>query len=183
MAKQSADMNITHNDRIVHHEEDHAMFANIVDQRNSRGWQGKQDTRNAQKREGHNEQNVPERTYPKIGTHLIFAMKIDVGKDEADEKHKTDGKCTLLRESVEDMVPNLSHIKEERSAEDITQIEPQRIAVKEEPITNKREEQHYPMQVANPFNEVHKDVSHEERKQEPKRAVAEGQASNVPTEL
>ena len=174
VSEQNAGISIAQDYRVMHDKEDHTMLAYEVDDGHSRCGKREQDARYAQQRKRHNEQNLPERTYPEIGLHLVFAMKIDVGKHETDAKQDAYEERKLLCENVENMVPNFSHIKEKGSAKDIAQVEPQRIIVLEKPKTDCRKEQNEPMEVANSFDEMHQDISREEGKQEPKRAVSEG---------
>ena len=140
VSEQNAGISIAQDYRVMHDKEDHTMLAYEVDDGHSRRGKREQDARNAQQRKRHNEQNLPERTYPEISFHLVFAMQIDVGKHETYAKQDAYEECKLLCENVENMVPNLSHIEEEGSAKDITQVEPQRIIVLEKPITNCRKE-------------------------------------------
>lgn len=183
VSEQDAGVSIAQDNRVMHDEEDHTVLAYKVDDRHSRRGKRKQDTRDAQQRERHDEKDSPERTYPKIGLHLVLAVQIDVGKHEAYAKKDAYDECKLLCKYVENMVPNLSHIEEEGSAKDITQVEPQGIIVLEKPKTDCRKEQYDPMKVANPLDEMHQNVSRKEGKQEPKRAVSEGQTTHMPTEL
>ena len=183
VSEQNAGISIAQDYRVMHDKEDHTMLAYEVDDGHSRRGKREQDARYAQQRKRHDEQNLPERTYPEIGLHLVFSMQIDVGKHETYAKQDAYEECELLCENVENMVPNLSHIEEEGSAKDITQVEPQRITVLEKPITNCRKEENEPMKVANSFDEMHQDISREEGKQEPKWAVSEGQTAHMPTEL
>ena len=81
------------------------------------------------------------------------------------------------------MVPNLSHIEEESPAKDVTQVEPQGIIVLEKPVTDCGKEENDPMKVANSFDEMHQNISREEGKQEPKRAVSESQTAHMPSKL
>ena len=76
-------------------------------------------------------------------------MQIDVGKHEPYAKDDAYDECPMLRESVESLVPNPSHIEEEGSAKDVIQEEPHGIALLEEPVTDWRKEQYNPMKVAN----------------------------------
>ena len=167
VSEQNAGISIAQDYRVMHDEKDHTMLAYEVNDGHSRRGKREQDARYAQQRKRHNEQNLPERTYPEIGFHLVFSMQIDVGKHETYAKQNAYEERKLLCKNIENMVPNLSHIEEERAAEDIAQVEPQRIAIQEKPITDCGKEQHYPMQVANALDEMHQDVCREEGEQEP----------------
>lgn len=131
---------IAQDNRVMHDEEHHAVLAYIVDDGHSRRGKREQNARDAQQRKRHNEQNLPERTYPEIGLHLVLAMQIDVGKDETYAKQDAYDECELLFENVENMMPDLSHIEEEGSAKDIIEEEPQGIIMLEKPITDCRKE-------------------------------------------
>jgi len=183
VSEQNAGISIAQDYRVMHDEEDHTVLAYKVDNGHSRRGKREQDARYAQQRERHNEQNSPERTYPEIEFNLVFSMQIDVCKDETYAKQNAYEECKLLCKYVENMVPNLSHIEEKGSAKDVTQVEPQRIIVLEKPITYCRKEQNEPMKVANSFDEMHQNIGCKEGKQEPKRAVSEGQTAYMPTKL
>ena len=58
----------------MHDEEDHAVLANEVNQRHSRRGQRQQNTRDAEQRERHDEQYLPEGTYPEVRLHFVLAM-------------------------------------------------------------------------------------------------------------
>ena len=89
----------------------------------------------------------------------------------------------MPRQTVENMVPNLSQIEEECAAKDVAEIEPKRVAVQEEPVADGRKEQNGPMQVAHPLDEVHQNVCRKEGKQEPHRTVAKGETAYEPSEI
>ena len=120
VSEQDASVCIAQDNRVMHDEEHHAVLAYIVDDGHSRRGKREQNARDAQQRKRHNEQNLPERTYPEIGLHLVLAMQIDVGKHETNAKQDAYDECELLCKYVENMVPYLSHIKEEGSAKDVT---------------------------------------------------------------
>ena len=158
----------------MHDKEDHAVFADEVNQRHSGRWQREQDARNAQQRKGYNEEYIPEGTCPVVRFHLILGMKEDVGKNEANKKQNADEEGLMFCQSIENLVPYLSQIEEENATKDIIQIEPQRVSMQEQPITDSRKEQYNPMQITYPFDEMHQNIGCKERKQEPQRTVAKG---------
>ena len=181
--EQGAGMDVTEDKRIVHDEVDHAVLAYIIYQRYAWRGQREQNTREACQREHDDEHGLPEGPCPCVGMHLVLAMQEVIGQDKPYAEQDADDKGMGLRETVQPLVPHFPQVEEEHAAEDIAQVEPKRVAVQEEPVADKGEEEDHPMQMAYLLDEMHQDIGGEERQQEPERPVAEGQTAHPPAEL
>ena len=183
MAEKDAYVGIAQHNRVVHHEEDHAVLPDITHQRHSRRRQREQNPRDAQQREGHDEEHIPEGSYPLVRFHFVLAVQVDVCRDEPCEQYQAEEEGFLPGHAIKNLVPDFPDIKEESAAEDVVEEEPHGVSLPIEPVAYGREAQDDPMQVAHFLDEVHEDVGREEREEEPQRTVSEGESLAEPVEL